>query len=129
MDMTETMRISMRSSPAPYNFVLKEVFSKSLVEHDFDVVGGVPVAVVIEAPGFLENARHFHASWTHEFNIGLRGFVPILECPLLFCLAPEHFIVAVGIKGRVDVNQIHAGVRQFLQLVQVVAAIDYAGVD
>jgi hypothetical protein len=39
------------------------------------------------------------------------------------------FIIAVGVEGRVNVNQVHAGIRQLLELLQVIAAVDYPGVD
>ena len=37
--------------------------------------------------------------------------------------------VAVGVEGRVNVNQIHAGVGQPGELFQIVAAINDAGVE
>ena len=43
-------------------------------------------------------------------------------------LAPEDFVVAVGVKGRVYVDEVHAGVGELTQLVEVVAAVDDAGV-
>ena len=53
----------------------------------------------------------------------------VVEGALLLRLAPEHFVVAVGIEGRVDVDQVHAVVRELLELVEVVAAVDDAGVQ
>jgi len=42
----------------------------------------------------------------------------------------EHDLdVAVGVEGRVNVNQIHAGVGQLGELFQIVAAINDAGVE
>jgi hypothetical protein len=60
-------------------------------------------------------------------DIVTRG-VPVVERAFLFRLAPEHFVVAVGIERRVDGDQIHAAVGQFLQLLQVVAGVDDARV-
>ena len=53
---SEAVRVSVRCRASPGDFILKEVLAENLVEHDFDVVAGVPVAVVIEAAGFLEDA-------------------------------------------------------------------------
>src|SRR5207302_1325247 len=38
-------------------------------------------------------------------------------------------VVAVGVEGRVDVDQVDAGVGELFQLVEVVAAVDDAGVE
>ena len=48
----------------------------------------------------------------------------VVKGALLFRLAPENFVVAVGVERRVDVDQIHAGVGQLFQLLQIVAAVD-----
>ena len=53
----------------------------------------------------------------------------VLEGALLLRLAPEDLVVAVGVEGRVDVDQVHAGVGELAQLLEVVAAVDDAGVD
>jgi len=45
------------------------------------------------------------------------------------CLAPEDLIVAVGVKRRVDVNQVNTTIGEFFQLVEVVAAVDYPRID
>ena len=61
--------------------------------------------------------------------------MPIFEAALLFRLAAKGpsrtriFVVAVRIEGRVDVDEVDAGVGQFAGLIEVVAAIDDAGVD
>jgi hypothetical protein len=101
----------------PDYLVYKVVFPENLVEHYFDIVAGVPIAVVIETPSLFEDSRQFHALWAHELDIGLRGFVPVLECSLLFCLSPEHFVVTIRVERRVNVNKVYAGVRKFLELV------------
>ncbi len=44
-------------------------------------------------------------------------------------LAPEDFVVAVGVEGRVYVNEVNAGVGQLGELFQIVAAINDAGVE
>src|SRR5712671_6099857 len=43
----------------PDDFTLEVVLPENPVEHDFDVVGGVPVAVIIKAAGLFEDARQF----------------------------------------------------------------------
>jgi hypothetical protein len=55
--------------------------------------------------------------------------VAVLEGALLFRLAPEDFVVTVGIERRVDLDEIHARIRQLAKLVKVVAAIDNLGCD
>jgi len=45
------------------------------------------------------------------------------------CLAPEDLIVAVGVKGRVDVNQVNALSGEFFKLVEIIAAIYYPRID
>jgi hypothetical protein len=45
---------------------------------------------------------------------------------LLLRLTPKDFVVAVGVERRVNVNQVNAGVGQFGELFQIVAAINDA---
>lgn len=47
---------------------------------------------------------------------------------LLLGFAPEDLIVAVGVEGRINVNEVNAGVGQPLELLQIVAAVDDAGI-
>ncbi len=56
----------------PDDFVSKEVLAENLVEHDFDIMAGVPVAVIIEATGFLEDAVQLDAPRAHELDVSLR---------------------------------------------------------
>jgi len=100
-----------------------------LIEHDLDVVAGVPVAVVIKAAGLFEDAGQLHAARPHVVNVGAGGFVAVFKGALLLGLAPKDFVVAVGVEGRVNVNQIHAGVGQLGELFQIVAAVNDAGVE
>jgi hypothetical protein len=44
-------------------------------------------------------------------------------------LAAEDFVVAVGVEGRLNVNQVNAGVRQFGGLFENVAAVDDASIE
>jgi hypothetical protein len=84
--------------------------------------------VVVEAAGLFEDAGQFHAARAHEVNAGLRAGVAVLEGALLLGLAPKDFVVAVGVEGRVNVAEVHAGVGQFLELFQIVAAVNDARV-
>ena len=101
----------------------------NLVEHDFDVVAGVPVAVVIKAAGLFEDAGELHAARAHVVNVSLGVLVAVFKGALLLGLAPKDLVVAVGVEGRVNVNQVHAGVGQLGELFQIVAAINDAGVE
>jgi hypothetical protein len=108
---------------------VKLVCTKDLVEHDFDIVGGVPVAVVVEGAGEFEDAVEFDAAGPHEFDIGLGGGVAVIEGAFFFGFAPEDLVVAIGIERRVDVDEVHAMVGELFELVEVVAAVDDAGID
>jgi hypothetical protein len=55
--------------------------------------------------------------------------VTVCKRALLLGLAPKDFIVAIGVERRVNVNQVNAGVGQFGELFQIVAAINDAGVE
>lgn len=113
----------------PDDFVLKIVFAENLVEHHFDVVRGVPVAVVVKTSGLFQDASQLDAPRPHEFDIGLRGSVTILERSFLPRLTPENFVVAVRIERRIDVDQVDRRVWQFFQLIEIVTAVDDAGVE
>lgn len=54
--------------------------------------------------------------------------VPVIEGALFFSLAPEDFIVSIGVKRRVDVDQIEASIGQLRKLLDVVPAINDASV-
>jgi len=109
------------------NFILKIIFAENW--HDLDVVVGVPVAVVIKAAGLFEDAGELHAARAHVVNVSLGVLVAVFKGALLLGFAPENLVVAVGVEGWVNVNQIHAGVGQLGELFQIVAAIDDAGVE
>ena len=61
--------------------------------------------------------------------ICLGVLVAVFKGALLLGLAPKDFVVAVGVEGRVYVNEIHAGVGQLGELFQIIAAINHAGVE
>jgi hypothetical protein len=92
---------------------------ENLVEHDLDVVACVPVAVVIKAAGLFEHARHLDATRADEFDIGLGRGVAVLKGAPFLRLPPEDFVIAVGVKRGVDVDQINAAFRQFLELLKL----------
>ena len=89
----------------------------------------MPVAVVVEAAGFLEDAGELDAAGTHVVDVGRRGGVAVFEGSLFLRLAPEDFVVAVGVERRIDVDQVNAVIGQLGELFEVVAAVDDAGVD
>ena len=49
----ETLRLG--GGAPPHDFISEKVLPKDLIKHNFDVMAGVPVAVVVEAAGFLEH--------------------------------------------------------------------------
>src|SRR5205085_10934491 len=72
-------RIAVRRSSFPNELRLKLILAENLVEHLFDVVAGVPVAVVIKAAGLLEHSMQLDAAGAHVLDVGLGRFVPVFE--------------------------------------------------
>jgi hypothetical protein len=89
----------------------------------------VPVAVVVKAAGFLEHAVERDAARAHVLDVRLGRFVAIFEAALLLGLAPKDFVVAIRVERRVDVDQIDTAVRQFVQLIEIIAAVDNPRVE
>src|SRR5476649_1426047 len=91
--------------------------------------------MVIKAAGLFEDAGELDAARPHVVNVGAGGFVAVGKGALLLGLAPavaspaRTFIVAVGVEGLVNVNEVNAGVGQLGKLFQIVAAINDAGVE
>jgi hypothetical protein len=85
--------------------------------------------VVIKAAGLFEDAGELHAARAQVVNVSLGVLVAVFKGALLLGVAPEDYIVAVGVEGRVNVNQIHAGIGQLGEMLQMVAAINDAGVE
>src|SRR6266446_6914272 len=56
----------------PDDFVSKEVLAENLVEHDFDIMTGVAIAVVVEAAGFLQHTVQLDATRAHKLDVSLR---------------------------------------------------------
>jgi hypothetical protein len=56
----------------PNNVVLKVILANYLIEHNLNIVAGVPIAVIIKTACFLEDARQLNASWAHKLNVCLR---------------------------------------------------------
>src|SRR4051812_6948011 len=82
----------LRHVASPDDFALETRFPHQPVEHHPDVMAGVPVAMIEETPGRLEDASKLLASGEHELDIGFVRGVAILERPLLFRLSPEDFV-------------------------------------
>jgi len=55
--------------------------------------------------------------------------VAVFKGAFLLGLAPEDFVIAVGVERRVNVNKVNTCARQFLELFQIVAAVNDAGVE
>ena len=72
--------------------------------------------MVVERTGFLEYTRQFDTARSHVINVSLSAGVTIRKRTLLFCLAPEHFVVAIRVERRIDVNKVNAVIRQFAEL-------------
>ena len=89
---------------------------------------GVPVAVVVEAAGLLEDAGEFDAAGAHVVDVGTGALVAVLKGALLLRLAPKHLVVAVRVERRVYVDEVHAGGGELLELLQIVPAVDDAGI-
>jgi hypothetical protein len=89
----------------------------------------VPVAVVVEAAGFLEHALQLDAARAHVLDVGFGRFVSVFEAALLLGLAPKNFVVAIRVERRVDVDEIDTAVRQFVQLIEIIAAVDNPRVE
>jgi len=53
----------------------------------------------------------------------------ILEAAFLLRFAPEHFVIAIRVERRVDINQIDAGVGKLPKLIEIIAAVDDTRVD
>ena len=85
--------------------------------------------MVVEAAGLFEDAGELHAAGAHVVDVGRRAGVAIFETSFFLRLAPEDFVVAVGIEGWVNVDQIDAGIGEMAELFEVVAAVDDAGVE
>ena len=89
----------------PDDLTLKTVSAKNLIEHDFHIVAGVPITVIIETSRLLKYAREFDAARTHVVYVGLSTRVTILEGALLLRLTPKNFVVPVRVERRIDVDE------------------------
>jgi len=123
------LSIAMRRLALPNDFIDEIVLAENLVEHDFDVMASVPVAVVIEAASFLKHPVQLDAAGPHVFNVRLGRFVPVFEGAFLFRFTPEHFVVPVRVERWVNIDEIDTAVRQLAKLLQIIAAINDARID
>ena len=87
------------------------------------------LAVVIKAAGLFEDAGELDAARAHVVNVSLGVLAAVFKRALLLGLVPKNCVVAVGVEGRLNVNEVNAGVRQLGELFQIVAAINDAGVQ
>ena len=119
----------MLSLAFPDYLVDEIILSENLVQHDLDIMRGVPIAVVIKRPCILQNAGYFHTTRPHDVDVGSRRFVPIFKGALLFRLTPKHLVISVGIERRVDVDQIDALIWKPAELVDAVPTTDDLRID
>lgn len=94
--------------PLPDNFIDESVFPENPIKHHFDVMTGVPVAVIEERPSRLQHTGELLTTWSHEVDVSLCRCVPVIKGPLFLCLAPKYLVIPVRIKWWVYVDQIHA---------------------
>src|SRR5437773_5149006 len=71
-DAVTASNVSVSVRSLPHDLILKLVLAENLVEHNFDVMAGVPVAVIIEATGFLEDAMQLDTARAHKLDVSLR---------------------------------------------------------
>src|SRR5260370_33946851 len=82
--------IAVAALALPDDLILKIILTENLIEHHFDIVCRVPIAVIVETPSLLEDAPQFNAARSHELDIRLRAGVAIIEGARLLRFAPEH---------------------------------------
>jgi hypothetical protein len=59
----------------------------------------------------------------------LRAGVTVFKGAFLLCLTPKDFVIAIRVEGRVNVNQVNAGIGKLFELVKIVTAISDASVN
>jgi hypothetical protein len=69
--------------------------SQVRVGHDFDVVAGVPIAVIEERPGRLQTSGELLTAWTHE--VGVR----LCRSASYIFLANKSYKTVSGLRSRV----------------------------
>lgn len=123
------LRIVVGRLSLPDDLVDESVLTENLIEHHFDIVAGVPIAVIVERPCWLQHTGELLTTRAHELDISLRGCVPVIKRPHLSLLVPEDFVIAIRVERWVNINQIDAGIREFRQLVEVIPAVNDLRVD
>ena len=81
-DPETTVDVAVSVGSFPNHFVLKLILAENLVEHEFDVVAGMPIAVIVEAASFLEHAMQLDAAQPHVVDIDLGRRMTIFEASL-----------------------------------------------
>ena len=56
----------------------------------------------------FEDAVKLDAAGAHKVDIGLGGGVAVFEGAFFLSFAPEDLVIAIGIKRRVDINEVNA---------------------
>src|SRR5580700_3785673 len=92
-------------------------------------MNSVPIAMVVERPGFLEYPGEFLAARPHVVDVGLCGLMAVLKSALFFRLSPKHFVVPVRVERRIDVDKINAFSGKLAKLVVTVPAVNNSSID
>src|SRR5271167_2999936 len=99
--------VVVRGLTLPNDLVNKVVLPKDHIQHDLNVMRGVPVAVIVKRSRLLQDSRYLDTPRPHKFDVRLSRFVTILKGTLLLRLAPKNFVVAIGVERRIDVAKIN----------------------
>ena len=86
----------------------------------------MPVAVIVKAPCWLEHPVQLAEARFHVSYIGGYVLKPVTELPFIVSIGCRA-VVAVGIKGRVDIDEVYAFSGEGFQLDETVPAVDDAG--
>ena len=62
-------------------------------------------------------------------DVGSGGGVAVFEGALFLGLSSEDLVVAIGVEGGIDIDEVDAAVGELAKLVEVVAAVDDAGIE
>jgi hypothetical protein len=105
------------------------VRTELLVKHHPYIGVCVPVAVIVEGAGLLENPVKLGNAGAHPMDVMLNRAEPVVKRALLFGVTPKDFVVPVGVEWRVDVDEVYALVGEVAQLLQVIPTVDELALD
>lgn len=112
----------------PDDFVAEALVAEEFVQFHFEVVGGVPIAVPIEASRHFEQAAAFEQAGVPPSQIARQALLSYIGKTALLAVFPSRdAILFLAKERRIGVNQIHALRRQRAHYLQIVAAKDSDG--